>query len=164
MLAPAGAVSADEPIFQALLVPYRSLGRRGFTIMMLGVGLVSLGCGLLFVLQGAWPIVGFFGLDAFLIWLAFRANYRAAAAREEVAVSRSQLSIRKISAKGQVREAHYNPFWARFLVNRHSEIGITRMAVSGQGRSTDIGAFLNPDDRESFATAFGRALATAKGA
>jgi uncharacterized membrane protein len=25
-----------------------------------------------------------------------------------------------------------------------------------------IGAFLNPDDRESFATAFSRALATAK--
>ncbi len=49
-----------------------------------------------------------------------------------------------------------------FSIARHSEIGITRMAVEAQGRSVAIGGFLNPDDRESFATAFSRALATAK--
>lgn len=60
-------------------------------------------------------------------------------------------------------EAHrFNPFWTRFAVARHEEIGITDMAVEGEGRRVPIGAFLNPDDRESFATAFGRALATAK--
>ena len=42
------------------------------------------------------------------------------------------------------------------------EIGITDMRVSGQGRQTDVGSFLNPDDKESFATAFQRALATIK--
>jgi uncharacterized membrane protein len=34
--------------------------------------------------------------------------------------------------------------------------------VEAQGRSVAIGGFLNPDDRESFATAFSRALAAAK--
>ena len=56
----------------------------------------------------------------------------------------------------------FNPFWARFSVARHEEIGITRMLVEAQGRSVSIGGFLNPDDRESFAAAFSRALATAK--
>ncbi len=28
------------------------------------------------------------------------------------------------------------------------------MIVAGQGRWTDVGSFLNPDDRESFAKAF----------
>ena len=32
----------------------------------------------------------------------------------------------------------------------------------GEGRQTDIGSFLNPDDRESFAKALTGALATAK--
>jgi len=35
--------------------------------------------------------------------------------------------------------------------------------VADRARSVPVGAFLNPDDRESFATAFGSALATAKG-
>ena len=64
--------------------------------------------------------------------------------------------------RGAVREAHYNPGWARFLVRRHPEFGVTQMSVSGEGRATEIGAFLNPDDRESFAEAFGQALAKAK--
>ncbi len=37
------------------------------------------------------------------------------------------------------------------------------MAVEGQGRTVPIGGFLNPDDRESFATAFSSALAAVKG-
>ncbi|MGH9916185.1 MAG: DUF2244 domain-containing protein, partial [Pyrinomonadaceae bacterium] len=54
-------------------------------------------------------------------------------------------------------------FWTRFSVARHEEIGITSMRVEGQGKAVTIGSFLNPDDRESFASAFTRALATAKG-
>ena len=96
------------------------------------------------------------------LWIAFRVNYRAARAREEVSVSRTRLTIRKTSPRGEVREENYNPFWARFDVQRHHEFGVTRMAVSGRGRATEIGSFLNPDDRETFATEFGRALATAR--
>ncbi|HUH76624.1 MAG TPA: DUF2244 domain-containing protein, partial [Devosia sp.] len=35
-------------------------------------------------------------------------------------------------------------------------------AVEAGGQIVPIGAFLNPDDRESFATAFGRALSAAR--
>ena len=154
--------SADAPIFRALLVPYRSLGPRGFRALMLFFGLVSLGTSIGFLIEGAWPVFGFFGLDVALVYVAFRASYRAARAKEEVSVSRTDLLVRKTSPKGKVEESHYNPFWARFRVARHAEIGITRMAVTGQGRTTEIGGFLNPDDRESFATAFGEALATAR--
>lgn len=156
------ATAADRPVFEAMLTPYRSLGMRGFNIVMGLVGLVSLGSGIVFVAHGAWPICGFFGLDVLLLWLAFRASYRAGRAREEVRMSRTELAIRQIAPNGRVREALYNPFWARFHVSRHSEIGVTRMAVTGNGRATEIGAFLNPADRESFAEAFGRALVEAR--
>ncbi|APH70332.1 DUF2244 domain-containing protein [Aquibium oceanicum] len=154
--------AADEPIFSALLTPHRSLGPRGFAILMGIIGTISFSIGLLFWSIGAWPIVGFFGLDVLLIYGAFRMNYRAARAREEVSVSRTRLDIRKFAPSGRSESHQFNPFWAKFAVSRHEEIGITRMAVEGQGRNVTIGSFLNPDDRESFATAFGRALATAK--
>ncbi|MEF2550376.1 DUF2244 domain-containing protein [Aurantimonas sp. A2-1-M11] len=154
---------SERPIFEALLTPYRSLGRRGFNILMAFVCIVSVITGLAFVAKGAWPVFGFFGLDVLLIWWAFRASYRSARARELVSVSRTDLAIRKISPAGIVRETHYNPFWARFSVVRREEIGITRMSVESKEASTEIGGFLNPDDRESFAREFNRALLTAKG-
>lgn len=153
----------EEPIFRALLAPHRSLGRKGFTVLMAALVTCWLFVGTLFYSIGAWPVFGFFGLDILLIYLAFRANYLAARAREEVVVSRTALDIRQIAATGRRVEYRLNPFWTRFRVSRHSEIGITAMKVEGEGKSISIGSFLPPDDRERFALAFSKALATAKG-
>jgi len=116
--------------------------------------------GMLFVLKGAWPIGLFLAADFLLVYFAFRLNYRSARVREEVTVSRTGVLIRKFSASGRMVEHRFNPLWCRFFVRRHKEIGITSMRVSGEGRATDIGTFLNPEDRESFAKAFRGALAT----
>jgi uncharacterized membrane protein len=155
-------LAADEPFFKALLTPHRSLGRTGFTILMGTLVFGWLATGALFLSQGAWPVFGFFGLDVLLVYIAFRLNYRAARASEEVSVSRTALDITKTAPSGRTEQHRFNPFWTRFSVARHAEIGITRMQVEAQGRSVNIGGFLNPDDRESFADAFSRALATAK--
>ncbi|MBX3567418.1 MAG: DUF2244 domain-containing protein [Rhizobiaceae bacterium] len=154
--------SADEPFFSALLTPHRSMGRTGFRVLMGALLFAWLVTGAIFLSQGAWPIFGFFGLDVLLVYVAFRLNYRAARMREEVSVSRTALDIRKTGPSGRSEAHRFNPFWARFDVARHAEIGITRMAVEARGQSVPIGSFLNPDDRESFADAFSRALATAR--
>lgn len=152
----------DQPVFAAELVPYRSLGRKGFRVVLLITGVICLAHAVIFVISGAWPIGIFMGLDFVLIYGAFWLNYRSGKAREEVTVSRTRLSIRKFAPSGRMVEHRFNPFWARFRVRRHEEIGIVSMHVSGEGRRTDIGSFLNPDDRESFAKAMTGALATVK--
>lgn len=154
--------AADEPFFKALLLPHRSLGRTGFIILMGALLFGWIVTGVFFLSNGAWPIFGFFGLDVVALYVAFRLNYRAARAREEVSVSRTSLDILKTAPSGKSERFHFNPFWARFAVSRHDEIGITGMAVESREKSVAIGSFLNPDDRESFATAFSRALATAR--
>jgi uncharacterized membrane protein len=154
--------AADQPFFKAMLTPHRSLGRTGFLVLM---GALLFGWGataIIFLANGAWPIAGFFGLDVLGVYLAFRLNYRAGRMREEVSVSRTSLSIRKTAPSGRSVTHRMNPFWTRFRVRRHSEMGITGMAVEAKGESVTIGAFLNPDDRESFAQAFSKALATAR--
>ncbi|MFC3205675.1 DUF2244 domain-containing protein [Aquamicrobium soli] len=159
---PGAPFPADEPFFEALLTPHRSLGHTGFMLIM-GALLFSWAVtGAIFLSYGAWPVFGFFGLDVIGLYIAFRLNYRAARAREEVSVSRTALDIRKVAPSGKAEAHHFNPFWARFSVARHSEIGITGMEVEGQGDRVAIGSFLNPDDRESFAAAFSRALSKAK--
>lgn len=150
----------DRPVFAADLFPYRSLGRKGFRVMLALMGTFCLVYGLLFVIRGAWPIGLFFGADFLLLYGAFWLNYRSGRIREEVTVSRTNVSVRKFSPSGRMVEHRFNPFWTRFLVRRHSEIGIVSMQLRAKGQQTDVGSFLNPDDRESFAKAFKRALAT----
>ena len=152
----------SEPIFHVRLTPHRSLGPKGFRILMGVFIAIWLATGAVFLSLGAWPIFGFFGLDVLLVFLAFRLNYHAGRAHEEVELSPLHLAIRKHAPSGKQSEHRFNPFWAKFDVKRHEFAGIARMSVAGEGRAVTLGGFLNPADRESFAKAFGAALGRAK--
>lgn len=155
-----GVTPDEKLVFAAELFPHRSLGRKGFKILLVLAALVCLFYGALFVARGAWPIGLFLGADLLLLYGAFWLNYRAARVREQVTVSRTGVSIRKVLASGRAVEHRFNPFWLRFLVRREPGIGIRSMQVSGEGRQAEVGAFLNPEERESFAKAFRAALST----
>ena len=152
----------SKPVFNAVLTPYRSLGRTGFIVLVAITLAVSLFNVIFFLVADALPVAMFFGIDVALLYGAFYLNYRSARAREEVSISWTELEIRKVAPSGRTRISRYNPFWAKFQVDRHHEYGITSMAVTGEGRRTVFGSFLNPDDRESFAKAFTSALASVK--
>lgn len=148
-----------ELLFSAVLKPYRSLSPRGFSLLLMLVAGTCFASGLLFWSMGAWPIAGFFGIDILAIQLAFRLNYRQARACEIVEMTRDSLSVRRIAPNGKAEDFSFNPYWARLEVERVPDWGITAMALRSHGRRIPIGGFLNPDDRESFADAFAKALA-----
>ncbi|HET7717491.1 MAG TPA: DUF2244 domain-containing protein [Bauldia sp.] len=150
------------PIFSAILRPHRSLSPRGFVMVMLALISCSFTAGLAFWSMGAWPVVGFFGLDIVLVQLAFRMNYRQARASEEITLFPHRLSVVNVSATGEVSEAAFNPYWARLEVERHPAAGVTRLSIASHGRRFDIAGFLGPGERESFAAALAAALAKAR--
>lgn len=155
---------AESPIFSAVLRPHRSLSPRGFVVLMLALISCSFTAGLAFWSIGAWPVVGFFGLDIALVQLAFRMNYRQARASEEITVFADRMTVVRTTAKGEVTEADFNPYWARLEVERHPEAGVTRVTIASHGKRLDIAGFLGPWERESFATALSAALAEARAA
>ena len=155
--------SLPEPkIFAVTITPHRSLGSTGFLILMLCIGALSFGCGMLFLLLGAWPVFGFLGLDVLLIYVAFRANFRAARAYEEVTITASELTVRKVSHHGVVREWTLNPLWVQLDRIVHEEFGIERLFLVSRGRRLAIASFLSPDEKASFARALAAALGEAK--
>jgi len=159
------SLGADDhfvEIFSATLRPYRSLSRNGFILLMLLFGGTCFSMGIFYMLAGAWPVFGFLGLDVVLLYLAFRVNYHSAKAYEEVIVRRDVLIIRRISARGKIQELSFNPFWAKLHVSRDEEGVVTRISVTARGERSDVGKFLNPEDKTTFAKAFGAALAEAR--
>src|SRR5271170_7908338 len=154
--------SAEPAIFSAVITPHRSLGSTGFLILMLCIGGVSFVSGMVFLLMGAWPVFGFLGLDVLLIYLAFRANFRAARAYEEVTVTATELTVRKVSQRGGVREWTLNPVWVKLDRIVHEEFGVERLFLVSHGRKLSIAGFLGPDEKESFARALSNALGEAK--
>jgi uncharacterized membrane protein len=154
---------APEPtIFSAVITPHRSLGHAGFLVLMIAFGGVSFVTGMMFWISGAWPVFGFFGLDALLLYWAFRLNYRHAAAYEEVTVTPAALTVRKVNHRGTAREWVLNPLWVRLDKISHEEFGIERLMLTSRGKSLVVAGFLGPDEKESFARALGHAIGEAK--
>jgi uncharacterized membrane protein len=154
--------ASDEPIFAMTLRPHRSLDRRGLAFVMAVLAIMSATVGMIFFSIGAWPIPGFLGLDVVAVYAAFRISFRQARATEEIRLSRSALTVRRVAADGTAREMGLNPYWARLEIDRHPEFGILRMAIAWQGHRLAVGRFLGATEREKFAREFTAALAEAR--
>ena len=152
----------EAELFSARLTPHRSLNRTGFLVVMGFVTVVSFAAGIAFLLMGAWPVFGFFGLDVLLVYWAFRANYRDARAYEDVMVTTSELRVRKVSPRGQVSEWLFNPVWAKLDYEIDEEFGLQRLYLVSRGRRLPIASFLPPQEKESFAAALAAAITEAK--
>jgi len=152
----------EPTLYSVVLTPHRSLNRVGFWILIGAYGAVSFIAGIAFLLMGAWPVFGFFGLDVLLLYWAFRLNYRHARAYEEVKVTPSALTLRQVSHRGRAREWVLNPLWVRLDKVVHEEFGIERLSLVSRGKELAIASFLGPEEKASFAKALGRALAEAK--
>lgn len=151
-----------KPIFEAVITPHRSLGNVGFVVLMCAVGAVSFFAGLFFLILGAWPVFGFFGLDVLLLYWAFRISYRRAAAYEVVTVTPVELRVRQVSHRGGVREWALNPLWVTLDKVTHEAYGIERLFLVSRGKRLAIANYLGPDEKASFAKALSSALGDAK--
>jgi uncharacterized membrane protein len=161
-MTPDNGFAPEPPLFQAILTPHRSLSGVGFLAVMLALGGISFASGILFLILGAWPVTGFLGLDVALVYWAFRANYRAASAYEEVTVTSSQLTLRKVSHRGKIAEWSLNPLWVKLDREVDEEFGTSRLFLVSRGRRLPVAGFLTPSEKDSFAAALGAAIGQAK--
>ena len=164
-MTPGNAFDDDEAqpkLFSALLTPHQSLNRTGFLVLMGFLSAVSFAAGLAFLLMGAWPVLGFFGLDILVIYWAFRVNFRRAKATEEITVTPSELRVRRVSHRGHVVEWVLNPLWVQLDRKTHAEFGIEKLYLVSRGRRVSIANFLGADEKASFAKALTDALQAAK--
>lgn len=154
------AIASKDHPFRVVLIPHRSLPPKGFIILMTVIVAVSFAAGTAFLLMGAWPVLGFFGLDVLLIYWAFKASFRASDHRETVDVTDHEVIVRRLVPHRPVQELRFARQWVRVELEEDADrelIGSLRLF--SHGRAYEVGGFLSPDDRKSFATALKAAIA-----
>lgn len=146
-----------QAAFRAVLHPHRSLTPRGFLILMSAIGAVSFVTGLAFLVIGAWPVMGFFGLDVALVYLAFKLNYRSGRAHEIVELTPEFLAVTRVTPQGASQRFEFNPYWARVRLAQWPD-GRTDLKIASHGNEFSFGRLLNDDERRDFAAALQQAL------
>ena len=153
---------AGADTFRAVLTPHRSLGPKGFLVLMLAFGAVSFAAGVVFLAIGAWPVLGFFGLDVLLVYVAFRLNYRSGRRYETLELTPAQFVLTRVHPSGRQERFDCNPYWARVSLREWPD-GRTALSVVSRGTELKFGSFLTDDERRDLASALREALLTARG-
>jgi len=148
--------AAQPLLFEATSRPRQSLNAAGMRlaalVLVLGLGF----SGVLFAFLGAWPVLGFAGVELLLV-LGLFSLHRAQAGRsvERISLADGQLRIRRVDGSGRVHEAVLDPYWARLrLVDEASP----RLLVGHRGRESEIGVYLNEDEKRDLERALSAAL------
>lgn len=154
-------IAQGPPIFSATMSPHRSLGPKGFLILMVGLGAVSFLAGLAFAWVGAWPVLGFFGLDVLLVYLAFKASYRSGRLYEQIDVDRERVALKRVHPSGESEHYDFKAYWARLRRELGSD-GRTGLFLTSHGRRVAFAHFLTEEERQEIADEIDAALTVAR--
>lgn len=153
---------SEEIVFlDATLRPNRSLSARAVRVVFLVALVLSVLCGAYFLAEGAYPVVGFFGLDVVALYIAFRMSLRDQAQTTHVRVTRYAVMVRHEDGRGGVREAELPTAFLRVEADEpRTPQGGIRLCLSE--RSYVLGRFLTVDERLEFTRVLERAVKTAR--
>jgi len=149
------------PLLDVVVYPHRSLRPTGFLVLMGVLCACSFAVGLVLFLSGAWPVIGFLGVDVLVVYIAFRMNYRAARAYETVRLTPAALEITQVDARGRGRRLTFQPYWLAVDIDDPPRRD-SRLTLRSHGRRLEIGRFLTPQEKLELAQALRRALDEAR--
>ena len=139
--------------FATSLSPHRSLSPESFKWVIRGAIAANLVVGLPMLVLGAWPGLGFMGLDVWLLWWLFKRSYLDARRSETLVLTDRELLVDRVAPDGEREEHRLDAYWLRLDVTEE------RLVVVSKGNRLVIGRFLSPDVRLALAEQLKAALA-----
>jgi len=144
-------------LYKITLYPYRSLNKLGFFLLMFVLALFSFIAGIIFMLKGAWPVFGFFGLDVLLVYIFFKINFESGKKKEIIILTKNQLIIEFYDSKKIIKKHYLNANWLKInLIKLKNEI--SKLQISSKNKSIIIGSFLRYKEKINIAKSLHRAL------
>ena len=146
-----------EVLFQATIVPRRSLSRRGAWAVVGLFALAGIGGALRFALMGLWPVLAFMALEAVLAAILVWMHVRAGRAAEMLILEPNYLCVLRHDARGRRSERRLSTAWLNPRLEE--EPGrVPRLVLTAHGVREEVGAVLGEAEKRDLAAALARAL------
>jgi len=148
-------------LFEAIIVPHRSLSRRGLLLLSLAVFALSGVLAVRFWFIGAWPVTGFSVVEVGLFVFLLRLNVQHARQSELLLLSEDRLRIVRTDWRGRREERSLASAWLRVrLEDRPGRV--PRLVVIARPEEAEIAATLGEAEKRDLAAALAAALARSR--
>jgi len=150
-------VNKNNKLYEISLYPYRSLNKTGFFILMFSLGFVSFVAGIIFMIKGAWPVFGFFGLDVLLVYIFFKINFRSGKKKEILILTKNQLIIEFYNSKKISKTYYLDAHWLQIRLSKLKN-EMSKLKISSKNKSIIIGSFLRYQEKIDVVKSLKKAL------
>ncbi len=147
----------SDAVFEALIVPHRSLSGRGILILITAIGVSSSLISLRFWFLGAWPVIAFSGAEVLLAVVLLAINRRHARAREVIKLNATEIIVVQTDHYGRRRSFSLPSAWLQIKLESIGDHG-TRLLLRSHGRGREVGALLHAPEKQSLFEALQQAL------
>jgi uncharacterized membrane protein len=147
---------AEAPIFEALIVPHRSLTRKGLLLVVAAFIVLTTALALRAWLWGAWPVMAFSLVEVPLLVVLLAINQRRTRASELIMLNSNHLTVIRTDVAGRRNEYSLPAAWLR--IDLDATKGSPRVVLRSHGRGCEVGAFLHEPDKMSLFEALESAL------
>ena len=147
----------DQTVFEAVIVPYRSLSPRGLAILVAMICGLSVLLALRFWFIGAWPVAGFSVVEISLAVFLLRLNARRARASELVLLSPGALRIVRTDWRGRREERALPVGWLNAVLEE-SPGKVPKLLLVAHGVREEIAATLGEEEKRDLSAALRDAL------
>ncbi len=145
------------PEFEALITPHRSLGPTGLRRLVAFLLLLSAGVSTMLWFLGAWPVIGFNGVEMGLALALLYRNHRDQRRVERLVLSSDGLLVQRIGRRGKAVSRRLDAGWLQaVLLDRPGRT--PALLLIDRGHRMEIGADLGEDEKRSLAAALRSAL------
>lgn len=149
--------ATEAALFEAVIVPHRSLSRRALNGLILAIAVLCCINASIFIHLGAWPVGGFTGVELLLAAFLIRLNAHAARGSEMVLLSPAGLRIVRTTPKGQREERLLAANWLQVSL-RETPGRVPSLLLVAHGVREEIARALGEEDKRSLALALEDAL------
>ena len=150
-------INKNNKLYEISLYPYRSLNKTGFFILMFSLGFVSFVAGIIFMIKGAWPVFGFFGLDVLLVYIFFKINFRSGKKKEILILTKNQLIIEFYNSKKISKTYYLDAHWLQIRLSKLKN-EMSKLKISSKNKSIIVGSFLRYQEKIDVVKSLKKAL------
>ena len=117
--------------------------------------------GMVFLSMGAFPVIGFFGLDVLALWFAFKVCFKNQSQWTRIRVTAEHLRVDHMNPKGEASHVELPAAFTRIELKEPLTAN-SWLTLAYRREAYVIGRFLTVDERKSLAEAMRDALRHAR--
>ena len=126
--------------------PYQSCSKSVFLVLgIIFISWISL-FSIFLILQGAWPVSIFLGLEYLVIFYLIRLYFKEKNIKDEINIDQKEISIKKYRGNKLLHSSKFSTYWSKVFFTKFKNT--SKLLIRESDKETEIATFLHADLKE----------------